>query len=88
MVIMNTSDYSKKIEAMLNEPIYKLQQQDLINRKEIEIPENTAEKFIPSASAPPRLYGLSKIHKESNPLRKVVNCIGSSTYLLESIWQD
>jgi hypothetical protein len=50
--------------------------------KKSDIPEEVAKKVIPQASVPPRLYGLPKIHKKHMPLRLIVNCIASPTYLV------
>jgi hypothetical protein len=48
----------------------------------LDIPKEDIKRLTPYASAPPRLYGLPKIHKEGVPLRLIVNCISSPTYAL------
>ena len=61
---------------------------DSITRKTISlikksgISEEVAKFIYPHAPAPPRLYGLPKIHKEGVPLRPIVSAIGSPTYNL------
>ncbi|XP_046395746.1 uncharacterized protein LOC124163008 [Ischnura elegans] len=46
------------------------------------LPEETIRNLRQPAPAPPRLYGLPKIHKDGIPLRPIVNAIGSPTYNL------
>jgi hypothetical protein len=41
-----------------------------------------ANGLVPRSSVPPRLNSLPKIHKTNVPLRPIVNCITSPTYLL------
>ena len=41
-----------------------------------------AMRLKPSASKPPKLYGLPKIHKPQVPVRLIVSCINSPTYQL------
>jgi hypothetical protein len=91
MVVLMSEDYHSKIRNMLSDPIYKKLTADPTNKterqmialiKKSEIPEKDAKRLTPHASAPPRLYGLPKIHKKAVPLRPIVNCIGSPTYTL------
>ncbi|KAG8236414.1 hypothetical protein J437_LFUL012835 [Ladona fulva] len=42
----------------------------------------TERNLRPPAAAPPRLYGLPKIHKDGIPLRPIVSAINSPTYNL------
>jgi len=42
----------------------------------------TKKRITPTSSITPRIYGAPKVHKEGNPLRPIVNTIGSPTYLL------
>jgi hypothetical protein len=87
---MNTRYYRGKMNELLNEPTYNLLQDptNWVERKtaalirESDITGDVTKKLVPSASVPPRLYSLPKIHKEKVPLCPVVNCIGSPTYLL------
>ena len=46
------------------------------------LPIETKKNLRPQAPAPPRLYGLPKVHKEGTPLRPIVSAIGSPTYNL------
>jgi hypothetical protein len=50
--------------------------------KKSNILEEVAKKLIHHSSAPPRLYGLPKIHKKDVPLRRIVNCIACPAYAL------
>jgi hypothetical protein len=48
--------------------------------KETSIRERTKKCFMPSGEITPRIYRLSKIHKEGIPIRPIVNMIVSHTY--------
>jgi hypothetical protein len=50
--------------------------------KKSNIPEEVVKKLIHHMSAPPRLYGLPKIHKNDLSLRPAVNCIAYPTCAL------
>ena len=50
--------------------------------KKALIPQGLGIRSKLSASNPPRLCGLPKIHKPQVPLRLIVSCIGSTTYPL------
>ena len=50
--------------------------------KKALIPQGLGIRSKLSASNPPRLCGLPKIHKPPVPLRLIVSCIGSTTYPL------
>ena len=52
-----------------------------LEKKEL-IPRDFGAKLKPTASKPPKLYGLPKIHKPHVPLRPIVSCIGSPPYHL------
>jgi hypothetical protein len=88
---MNTKDYYSKMKDMLNKLAYKVLQNDPTNKierktatfiRKLKISRDITKKLILSASVPLRVKGLLKIHKGNLPLRPIVNCIGSSTYLL------
>ncbi|KAG8239602.1 hypothetical protein J437_LFUL018654 [Ladona fulva] len=49
------------------------------------LPEEMMGRMHPGAPAPPRLYGLPKIHKEGAPLRPIVSAINSPTYNLAKV---
>ena len=44
--------------------------------------EEQKKRLIPEDSIMARIYGLPKVHKVGNPLRPIVNTIGSPTYAL------
>lgn len=80
---MNTEDYNKKIEELLDPMTYKKQKNDttpaslrisLLLRK-LSLPEIVKRK----KSIPHRLYGLLKVHKNKIPLRPIVSSIRSPT---------
>jgi hypothetical protein len=70
---MNTVDYSKKMKELLNEPACKILHKDPTSQTERNneilfrksgITDDIIKKIIPTASVPPRLYGLPKIHRD------------------------
>jgi len=81
--ILRSKDYDCKIRAIINDPLHNKLTADPTNKterktaiiKRSDIPEGDAKILIPHASAPPRIYGLPKFHKEGVPLRLIVNCI-------------
>jgi hypothetical protein len=86
MVVLLSKDY-RSIRNMLSDPVYRNLTTDPTNKierrttaliKKSEISEEDVKRLTPHASAPPRLYGLPKIHKDV-PLRAIVNCTGSPT---------
>ena len=94
-VIMNRTDYDKKVQEMLTTPTYKKLKKDpttsterkvtkhlldLRNNDSISI--NLYRRLHPSASTCPKFYGLPKIHKSTVPLRPIVASRGSATYNL------
>ncbi|XP_046397784.1 uncharacterized protein LOC124164498 [Ischnura elegans] len=90
-VIMKRSDYNDKITTLLSSATYKELKSDPTAKlerstrsiiKTSSIPAEVQRKLLPSASKPPRLYGLPKVHKEGIPLRPIVSNIGAPTYLL------
>ena len=94
-VEMDQSEYEKKIEDLLGDRVYQKFSKDPTSSterkitKELKNPEQgrhiskaLVNKLKPTASRPPKLYGLPKIHKPDVPLRPIVSCIGSPTYQL------
>jgi hypothetical protein len=90
-VIISSTEYNRKLRALLDSPVYKrltfdptskIEKQTASLIKRSDLSEETAKKVIPHTSIPPRLYGLPKIHKKCVPLRPIVNCIASPTYSL------
>jgi hypothetical protein len=63
-------------------PTSKIEKQTASLIKKSVFPEEFAKKLIPHTSVPSWLYGMPKIHKKGVPLRPIVNCIASPTYLL------
>ena len=93
LVIMDTADYKKKAEQLLQQPTYQPIPTDptskyknkLINmlksiRAEGGISEAVYKKLYPTGAGSPKFYGLPKIHKEGVPLRPTVSSIGAVTY--------
>ena len=64
-----TSKYKKELVNVLQE----LEKEGGINREEYR-------KLYPTTEAPPKFYGLPKVHKVNNPLRPIVSSIGTITY--------
>lgn len=56
--------------------------------KGLGIPDKIAKGLWTTASAPPRIYGLPKIHKADIPLRPIVFAIGLATYKLAKYLTD
>ncbi|XP_046404148.1 uncharacterized protein LOC124169549 [Ischnura elegans] len=92
IVLMNTKDYRKKVNDILRDGAYKKLPKDptdSVARKTIKlikfsgVPEGMISSLRPRAPAPPRLYGLPKIHEEGVTLTPIMSSIGSPTYNLE-----
>ncbi len=94
-VILNRTDYDKKILALLNTPTYKELKRDptasierkicskLSELRKAGILSQTLHDYLrPSATVCPKFYGLPKIHKPNVPLRPIVASQGSPTYVL------
>ncbi|XP_046401606.1 uncharacterized protein LOC124167667 [Ischnura elegans] len=90
-VLLNTDDYHRKVLDILQDPAYRRLSRDptdSITRKTIALikksglPIEAAKRLYPPAPAPPKLYGVPKIHKANVPLRPIVSSIGAPTYQL------
>ncbi|XP_071441632.1 uncharacterized protein [Hetaerina americana] len=90
-VILKTEDYRRKILDLLDDAAYRKLSRDpteSITKRTVElikksnIPTEISRNLRPQAPAPPRMYGLPKIHKTGIPLRPIVSAIGSPTYNL------
>ncbi|KAG8226743.1 hypothetical protein J437_LFUL004394 [Ladona fulva] len=90
-VIMKSEEYHQKIMDILQDASYRTLLQDptdALARKTVPLikkaglPAETERNLRPPAEAPPRLYGLPKIHKDGIPLRPIVSAINSPTYNL------
>ena len=93
LVVMDTADYKKKAEDVLQQPTYQPIPTDpttkyrkkLISmlksiRAEGGISKAVYKKLYPTGEGSPKFYGLPKIHKEGMPLRPIVSSIGAVTY--------
>ena len=93
MVVLDTEDYIKKSEELLNQPTYKPLSSDpttkhknrLINilksiKAEGGIDNTTYKRLYPTGAGSPKYYGLPKIHKQGVPLRPIISSRGSATY--------
>ena len=93
LVVLNTEDYIKKAEDLLNQNTYKVLTADPTMRlktkmikllKTIKSKEGISEelykKLYPTGAGSPKFYGLPKIHKPGMPLRPIVSSIGAVTY--------
>lgn len=87
-VIMDSNDYHRKIETLLDDPSYQRITTDpttyLEKTTKTKIQSCPIDKVIQNQLIPrekssrcPKLYGLPKIHKEGAPLRPIVSSIGS-----------
>ena len=93
LVVLNTEDYKKKAEDLLNQNTYRALTSDptmrlknkMINllkyiKSKGGITEELYKKLYPTRSGSPKFYGLPKIHKPGMPLRPIVSSIGAVTY--------
>ena len=92
-VVMNRSDYSAKMQAMLDDrdtyqplskdPTNSLESKMnrvLLKLKRGRLSDRTYNQLRSSAGRVPRLYGLPNIHKPDTPLRPIVSFLSSPTY--------
>ncbi len=93
-VVLNKQDYHEKITTLLSDTnTYEKLEKDptgrykrkLVNKlstcnKEGKFSTQLYHKIYATSEAPPKLYGLPKIHKTGYPLRPIVSSIGSVTY--------
>ena len=93
LVVMNTEDYKKKTEELLNQntyraipsdPTMRLKNQLISMLKSIKaegaIKEELYRRLYPTGAGSPKFYGLPKIHKIGMPLRPIVSSNGTVTY--------
>ena len=93
MVVLDTEDYIKKSEELLNQSTYKQLSSDpttkhknrLISilksiKSEGSIDNITYKRLYPTGAESPKYYGLPKIHKQGVPLRPIISSRGSETY--------
>ena len=94
LVMMDTSDYIKKANELLqdsntyrtipSDPTNKLKNKLINKLKKIKtdtrMADNTYRKMYPTGAVVPKFYRLPKIHKKNTPLRPIVSSIGTVTY--------
>ena len=93
LVVLNTEDYIKKAEDLLNQNTYRVLTSDptmkfknkIINllkaiKSKGGITEELYRRLYPTGAGSPEFYGLPKIHKPGMPLRPIVSSIGAVTY--------
>ena len=93
IMVLDTEDYIKKSEELLNQTTYKLLSSDpttkhknrLISilksiKAEGGIDNTTYKRLYPTGAGSPKYYGLPKIHKQGVPLRPIISSRGSATY--------
>ena len=95
LVVIDTEEYKKKAEDLLQHPTYRSIPSDPTTRyknklisllKSIQaeggISEAVYKRLYPTGAGSPKFYGLPKIHKEGMPLRPIVSSIGAVTYAI------
>ena len=93
LVVLNTEDYIKKAEDLLNQNTYRVLTSDptmkfknkMLNllkaiKSKGGITEELYRRLYPTGAGSPKFYGLPKIHKPGMPLRPIVSSIGAVTY--------
>ena len=93
LVVLNTEDYLKKAEDLLNQNTYRALTSDptmrlknkMINllktiKSKGGLSEDRYRRLYPTGAGSPKFYGLPKIHKPGMPLRPIVSSIGGVTY--------
>ena len=89
LVVLNTEDYLKKAQDLLNQNTYRALTSDptmrlknkMINllktiKTKGRLSEDLYKKLYPTGAGSPKFYGLPKIHKPGMPLRPIVSSIG------------
>ncbi|XP_071440436.1 uncharacterized protein [Hetaerina americana] len=91
IVLLNTMDYHRKVQDLLQDPEHRTITRDpteaLVRETTSLIKKSLASSeanrnLVPQAPVPPRLYWLPKIHTEGAPLRPIVSAIREPTYNL------
>ena len=93
LVVLNTEDYKKKAQELLNQntyrtltsaPTMRLKSKMINLLKSIKskrgMTEDLYKRLYPTGAGSPKFYGLPKIHKPGMPLRPIVSSIGAVTY--------
>ena len=94
-VVMNKKDYQSKVTTLLSDTkTYEKLKSDPTQKYKKELSEYLKQlrdndkaidwklwkELYPTTEAPPKLYGLPKVHKANLPLRPIVSSVGSITY--------
>ena len=88
-VVINTEDYKRKINDLLDPGSYKELRSDRTQRivrttktliYKSDLGKEIKKKICKNEATVPRLYGLPKICKANIPLRPIVSAVGSPTY--------
>ena len=94
-IVMDTTDYIEKANALLDNKPFKRVTRNPTNRNEKRVNEtlkglageggiskdlHQTLRVPMNGTRPPLFYGSVKIHKEGFPLRPIVSAIGSATY--------
>ena len=99
-VVMDKVIYEEKINNMLSDTTtYMLLNKDpmkgsekqmklLLSSKKQKLGDKLYRRLSTTDGAPPRLYGLPKLHKERVPLKPIVSFVGSATYELSEYLRD
>ena len=96
-VVMDTDTYHTKMSSLIENGPYQLLNKDPTDRltrklseklltlkRSGHLSEAVYKKIRPRHKQPPRIYGLSKIHKADVPLRPIVSCINTFAYDLSA----
>ncbi|KAH6921926.1 hypothetical protein HPB50_006675 [Hyalomma asiaticum] len=95
-VVLDRGEYEEKMYNILNDPLHFVKlnrdptaksERQLIEqlrtlRNKGSLDQTLYRRLFPSDGATPKIYGLSKVHKDGCPLRPIVSFIGSPTYNL------
>ena len=99
-VVMDKVIYEEKINNMLSDTTTYIllnkdpmkgcekQMKSLLSSKKQKLCDKLYRKLSTTDGAPPRLYGLPKLHKEGVPLRPIFSFVGSTTYELSKYLRD
>ena len=97
LCVLDAYTYHAKMSALIVSGPYQLLNKDPTDRlarklseklltlkRNGHISEAVYNKIRPRHKQPPRIYGLSKIHKANTPLRPIVSCVNTFAYDLSA----